>query len=70
MENKIKSLIKKLGKLGFSVRPKNKGHMDPVCGMESSGDLFSGAYNAKDYYFCSDYCKQQFEKDPEKYTGN
>lgn len=69
MENKIKSLIKKLSRLGFSVKPKNKGHIDPVCGMEASGDLFKADYQSKSYYFCSDYCRQQFEKDPEAYVS-
>lgn len=67
MENRIKSLIKKLSRLGFSVKQKNKGHIDPVCGMEASADLFKADYKGKSYYFCSNYCKQQFEKDPEAY---
>ena len=67
MENKIKSLIKKLSRFGFSVKPKNKGHMDPVCGMEASNDLLKTYYQGKDYYFCSEHCKQEFEKNPEDY---
>jgi YHS domain-containing protein len=67
MENKIKSLIKKLSRLGFSVKPKNKDRLDPVCGMESSYDLFVFDYQGKNYYFCSEYCKQQFQKNPTAY---
>lgn len=67
MENKIKSLIKKLSRFGFSVKPKNQGHIDPVCGMEASSNLFKADYQGKSYYFCSDYCRQQFEKNPEDY---
>jgi YHS domain-containing protein len=68
MENRIKSLIKKLGKLGFNVKPKNKDRLDPICGMEASSDLFISEYGGKNYYFCSEYCKQQFEKAPEDYA--
>ena len=67
MENRIKSLIKKLSRLGFSVKPKNNDHVDPVCGMKASGDLLKADYLGKSYFFCSDHCKQQFEKDPETY---
>lgn len=67
MENRIKSLIKKLSRLGFHVKPKNYKHIDPVCGMEASADLFKADYKGKSYYFCSDHCEQQFKKDPESY---
>ncbi len=67
MENRIKSLIKKLSRFGFIVKPKNKDRLDPICGMEASSDFFKTNYQGKDYYFCSDHCKQQFEKDPKAY---
>jgi YHS domain-containing protein len=42
--------------------------IDPVCGMEvmppAEGHI---EYRAKHYYFCSILCKEDFEKDPEKY---
>ncbi|MEK7614538.1 MAG: YHS domain-containing protein [Patescibacteria group bacterium] len=69
MENKIKSLIKKLSRLGFNVKPKEGVHTDPVCGMESSGDLFKTDYQSRSYYFCSDHCRGQFEKDPKSYVS-
>lgn len=69
MENKIKSLIKKLSKLGFSVKPKNKGHIDPVCGMEASGEIFASDYQGEHYYFCSEHCRQEFDKKPEAYSA-
>ena len=68
MENRIKSLIKKLSRLGFSVKPKNNDHVDPVCGMKVSIDLLKRDYQGESYFFCSEHCKQQFEKDPEDYT--
>ena len=68
MENKIKSLIKKLSRLGFSVKSKKKGHIDPVCGMELSGDMFKADYQGKSYYFCSDHCKEQFIASPADYV--
>lgn len=68
MENKIKSLIKKLSKLGFSVKPKDGRHTDPVCGMEASGDLFESEYKGKRYYFCSGHCRAQFVASPSDFA--
>lgn len=64
MEKKIKSLIKKLGKFGLSVKSKNKGHIDPVCGMEATSDFFKSSYKGTDYYFCSQHCKAKFDANP------
>ncbi len=44
---------------------------DPVCGMRidpaTAGDRQS-TYGGTTYYFCSDDCKQKFDKNPEKYS--
>ncbi len=49
-------------------------HKDLVCGMdvgeyaaEAAGRI--SEYRGKKYYFCSDLCKGQFEKDPEGYVA-
>lgn len=44
---------------------------DPVCGMEfdkkkASASVVHGGGN---YFFCSPQCKQDFEKNPDRYTG-
>src|SRR4030066_714313 len=42
---------------------------DPICGMmvkEEKGLKLD--YQGQTYYFCSDFCKNLFEKDPEKYV--
>ena len=42
---------------------------DPICGMtvkEETGLKFD--YKGQTYYFCSDFCRNLFEKDPEKYA--
>ncbi|MEK7081206.1 MAG: YHS domain-containing protein [Patescibacteria group bacterium] len=67
MENRIKSLIKKLSRFGFNVKPKNQDYIDPICGMEASSDLLKANYQGESYFFCSDHCRQQFEKDPGAY---
>ena len=67
MENKIKSLIKKLSRFGFSVKPKGSRRIDTVCGMESSGDLFKAEYQGKSYYFCSGHCQEQFVANPRNF---
>lgn len=42
---------------------------DPVCGMEINSEEAeaTSVYNGKTYYFCSQTCKNKFDKDPKKY---
>ena len=42
---------------------------DPVCGMQvdERKPAAIGNYKGKPYYFCSISCKEQFEKNPEKF---
>jgi YHS domain-containing protein len=44
---------------------------DPVCGMQVDEDRAAGTseYQGQTYYFCSTSCKQQFDQNPERYTG-
>jgi Cu+-exporting ATPase len=43
---------------------------DPVCGMEVTYETAQARseYNGQTYYFCSLGCKEDFDKDPEKYV--
>ncbi len=41
--------------------------IDPVCGMHASNDI-TAVYEGKTYVFCSEHCKQEFEKDPKTYA--
>ncbi len=46
---------------------------DLVCGMDVDRDAAKAAgrtsdYQGKTYYFCSDDCKQQFDKEPGKFV--
>ena len=43
---------------------------DPVCGMEvdKKEAEFTSQYGGKTYYFCSEDCKQQFERRPEQFA--
>ena len=43
--------------------------IDPVCGMEVEEKEAAGSstYKGVVYYFCSQHCKEEFDKDPEKY---
>ena len=43
---------------------------DPVCGMEvqASTAVSSVIHEGKTFYFCSQDCKKEFEKDPAKYA--
>lgn len=44
---------------------------DPVCGMQVDPKTAAGQsdYEGKTYYFCSDDCKKQFDKDPKQYVN-
>jgi len=43
---------------------------DSVCNMEVEERTakWKSEYKAKTYYFCSPICKQQFERNPEKFV--
>ena len=47
-----------------------KMHRDPVCNMEVDEQTAAGRsqYQGQDYYFCSDDCKQNFDRNPEQYA--
>ncbi len=42
---------------------------DLVCGMmvNTSSPPAKSTYKGKEYFFCSNLCKIEFDKDPEKY---
>lgn len=44
---------------------------DPVCGMnvDERKSEFKTQFEGKDYSFCSEGCKQEFEADPEEFVG-
>ena len=47
---------------------------DPVCNLEvdpvqAAGQRLKREYQGKTYYFCRDYCSQQFDQDPERYAA-
>lgn len=43
---------------------------DPVCKMEINREdaEASSEYNGQTYYFCSEECKESFDKRPDKYV--
>ncbi len=43
---------------------------DPVCGMQIDEELAedSSEYRGKEYFFCSEECKEQFDQDPARYA--
>lgn len=44
---------------------------DVVCGMMIDDETAEArsTYQGKTYYFCSEECKQAFDKDPARYTA-
>lgn len=64
----IKSFINKfIGIDKDNVEHKNQSHKDPVCGMRISNELIPTDYQGKEYYFCSERCKEQFLANPSNY---
>lgn len=45
---------------------------DPVCGMDVQPEQAAGQseYQGQTYYFCCSNCKQQFDKEPQRYAGS
>lgn len=45
---------------------------DPVCGMTVDPATAPGqaTHQGKTYYFCSEQCRVQFERTPEKFAGD
>ena len=43
---------------------------DPVCGMEVTYETAQARseYNGQTYYFCSLGCKEDFDREPERYV--
>ena len=42
---------------------------DPICKMHvKKGSKLVSVYQGKPFGFCSKYCKEQFDKNPEKYA--
>ncbi len=42
---------------------------DPICKMEVGVDArFRSSYKGKTFYFCSEACKQRFDKKPESFA--
>lgn len=65
MSGKIKAWFRKFRKSDGSTKPKKIA--DPVCNMRIEPGVFTSEHNGKAYYFCSDYCKTQFDADPSQY---
>ena len=52
------------------VQPEEK-LVDPVCGMAVTKEGAAGSYSfkGKTYYFCSNACRDNFVKNPDKYLS-
>lgn len=53
------------------TRPTQKQVKDPVCGMIFAAEeaVAKSDHGDHAHYFCSEHCKQEFEKNPKKYHG-
>jgi YHS domain-containing protein len=46
--------------------------IDPVCNVavDESDTKFQSLYNNKNFYFCSEECKDTFDSKPEQFAAN
>jgi len=55
----------------YAAKPKSDGLSDPVCGMPvSAGAALKSTYKGTTYRFCSEGCKNQFERSPADYVSD
>lgn len=54
-----------------AAKAEAKTQLDPVCGMDINPATakYMSHYQDRNYYFCSESCKKQFDANPEKYLG-
>ncbi|MCL5117233.1 MAG: YHS domain-containing protein [Candidatus Marsarchaeota archaeon] len=46
-----------------------KKQKDVVCGMDvDENSKFKSNHNKQNYYFCSESCKKEFDRNPKKYA--
>lgn len=66
----VKMSVGFLNKLGFQLESVGV-EIDLVCGMEvdPGKSNHKSRYRDKNYYFCSEPCKNHFDNNPEKYVG-
>ena len=59
------------GRITFGERRDGLLAHDPVCGMdvEIARAAASTDFEARTYYFCSLQCKEDFERQPQRYTS-
>lgn len=52
-------------------REVSKMQKDPVCNMmlDEKSAAATTEYRDKTYYFCAKFCKEEFDKNPEKYAA-
>lgn len=65
MINILKSIFGKSDELGSGVIQSQR---DPVCGMQIKGDAITAEYQGKNYYFCSEHCREQFIAMPNNFV--
>jgi YHS domain-containing protein len=66
---KVKHKTKKETTQNKNAKTKFVNAVDPICKMKTDENTkVSAVYKNKTYGFCSDYCKDEFLKSPEKYA--
>jgi len=63
--------FQRAGKRRSSMRREVMMAKDPVCGMEiEKTQAKTSTVGGQTYYFCSDACKEKFDREPAKFTAS
>lgn len=66
---KVKHKTKNTASKSTTKTVKFANAVDPICDMKTEPDMkHTTVYKNKTYGFCSSYCKDEFNKNPEKYV--
>lgn len=64
----VLSLLASFCRRSISKRDKKEILIDPVCGMDVSDNPYlKSKFGKKTYYFCSQVCKNVFDRMPQNY---
>lgn len=56
--------------IGDADAPTRLRHVDPVCGMDLDGEHcdISASWQGRDFFFCTEGCRERFRKAPERFA--
>ena len=70
-DNQVSSTDESMNHMHSEESIVHDGPIDPICKMVKNDDWELYSVHSNDTtWFCSDFCKETFDKNPEKYAGS